>query len=268
MNQFRRFRKNKDVTKQKLNKVKSTTLKLSLIMLNFIFATLAWFTYTMILDTTVDVKVSAWKVDFKDDTAVLGTDMSFQIENFYPGMEADEYAKKLEIVNLGDRPASIEYEIKELKILGQRYQIKKEASAGDSAYTLYIGESIDEETGIKTTRLLNNSNKYPFEILLTQSIQIGIETPYDDKQNQGYFEIRFKWPYEITSLPENIPTDLPESVTSEEDILKELNTRKTLLDTQWGYDIANFYNEQENLEEEAKEQGIEITLQVIAKQVI
>lgn len=267
MNQFRRFRKNKDVTKRKLNKVKSTTLKLSLIMLNFIFATLAWFTYTMILDTKVDVNVSSWQVDFKDNTAVLGTDMSFQVGNFYPGMEDDQYAKMLEIENLGDRPAAIEYDIKSLKILGQEYQIKKEASASDSQYTVYIGESINEEDGIKTTKILNNSSKFPFEIVLTQTIEIGIESRYDEDQNKGYFEIRFTWPYEITELPENLPNDLQEGLTDEQK-LEELNSRKTILDTEWGYDIANFYNAQASLEESLQEQGIEITLQVIAKQVI
>ena len=97
MNQLRRFRKNKEVTKKKIKKAKSTTLKLSLIMLNFIFATFAWFTYTMILNPYVDVNISAWQVDFKDNDSVLGTDMQFQVGNFYPGM--DDYVKNIQIVN-------------------------------------------------------------------------------------------------------------------------------------------------------------------------
>lgn len=265
MNQFRRFRKNKEVTKKKLNKVKSTALKLALIMLNFIFATFAWFTYTMILDNTVDVNVSAWQIDFKDGS-VLGTDMSFEVGIFYPGMDDDDYSKSIEIVNLGDRAANIEYDIKELKILGDKYTIKTEAAEDDSDNTLYISETTDTEAGLKTIKLLNDSSKFPFEIVLTHSIQIDIESPYDEEQNKGYFEIYFTWPYEITTLPEVLPEDLPEDLTEEEDILEELNSRKTALDTKWGYDIAKFYDEQANLEENEQEQGIEITLQVIAKQ--
>lgn len=262
MNQFRRFRKNKDVTKKKINKVKSTTLKLALIMLNFIFATFAWFTYTMILDPTVDVNLSAWQVDFKDDDSVLGTNMQFQVGTFYPGME--DYVKNIDIVNLGDRAASISYEIGELKILGQEYQIKEEAEEGDSEFTVYKSEITDTTTGIKTIKLLNNSSKFPFEIVLTHSTQIDIENPNDENQNKGYFEMRFTWPYEITQLPEVLPDDLSEDLTDEEKI-EELNSRKTVLDTKWGYDIANFYNAQEEGE---TQQGIEITLQVIAKQII
>lgn len=265
MNQFRRLRKNKAVTKKKINKIKSATLKMSLIMLNFVFATFAWFTYTMVLDNTVDVNVSAWQIDF-DDGWVLGKDMSFSVGKFYPGMGDDNYAKSIEIVNLGDRAANIEYDIKELKILGKKYEIKKEAVAGDDEdTTLYVGENIDTESGIKTIKLLNNSSKFPFEIQITHSIQIDIETPYDENQNKGFFEIRFIWPYEIATLPEILPNDLPEELTEEEK-LEELNLRKTLLDTKWGYDIATFYDGQENLEEDEQKQGIEITLQVIAKQ--
>ena len=89
-------------------------------MLNFIFATFAWFTYTMILNPTVDVNVSAWKIDFKDDTATLGSSMSFEIGKFYPGMDEENFSKQLNIINLGDRPAGIEYEITNFKILYTR----------------------------------------------------------------------------------------------------------------------------------------------------
>ena len=185
MNQLRRFRKNKDVTRKKIKKAKSATLKLALIMLNFIFATFAWFTYTMILNPTVDVNVSAWKIDFKDDTATLGSSMSFEIGKFYPGMDEENFSKQLNIINLGDRPASIEYEITNFKILGQTYQIKETAQPGDTEYTVY--KSVEniykvDENGNQLTdnlgnpilekyvvKLLNNSNKYPFEIMLTYS---------------------------------------------------------------------------------------------------
>lgn len=244
MNQIRKFRKNKDVTKKKINKIKSATLKLSLIMLNFIFATFAWFTYTMILDSNVDVNVSAWQVDFKDNDSVLGTDMQFQVGNFYPGM--DDFAKNIEIINLGDRPATIEYEIEQLKILGQEYQIKETAEEDDSDYTVYKSEVTDNTTGMRTTKLLNNTAKFPFEIVLTHSIQIDIANPEDAEQNKGSFEIRFTWPYEV--------------IGTEAEIVS-----KNSLDTKWGYDIANFYQSQE---EGDTEQGIEITLQAVAKQII
>ena len=244
MNQIRKIRKNKDVTKKKINKMKSATLKLSLIMLNFIFATFAWFTYTMILDSKVDVNVSAWQVDFKDDDSILGTDMQFEIGNFYPGM--DDFVKNIEIINLGDRAAAITYEIEKLKILGQEYQIKEIFEEGDSEYTVYKSEVTDNTTGLKTTKLLNNTAKFPFEIVLIHSIQIDIEDPYDEEQNKGSFEIRFTWPYEIAGTEEQI-------------------TAKNNLDTKWGYDIANFYQEQI---EGDTDQGIEITLQAIAKQII
>ena len=281
MNQLRRFRKNKDVTSKKIKKAKSATLKLALIMLNFIFATFAWFTYTMILNPTVDVNVSAWKIDFKDDTATLGNSMSFEIGNFYPGIDEGNLSKKLDIINLGDRPASIEYQITSLKILGETYQIKEspqpevpedntvyksieniyKLDANGNQITDNLGNPIIDKYVVK---LLNDSNKYPFEILLTYSAQIEIPHPDYPEQNKGSFEIDFVWPYEITELPD----DLAENLTEEEKTqkLEELNSIKTALDTKWGYDIASFYKGQQGQDEEKP--GIEITLEVIAKQII
>lgn len=250
MNRIRRFRKNKDVTKSKLNKIKSGTLKLSLLMLNFIFATFAWFTYTMILNPTVDVNVSAWQVDFKDSTGLLGTSMQFAVGNFYPGMA--DFTKEIVIENLGDRAASISYKIGKLKILGQEYTIKTEQEEGDTEYTVYKSETVDVSTGKKVIKLLNNSTKYPFEIIITHSAEIAIADETDVNKNKGAFEICFTWPYDVI---------VEEGQTATEEQINEKNA----LDTQWGYDIANFY---EALPEDDTTQGIEIELQVIAQQII
>ena len=266
MNRIRIFRKNKDITKKKINKIKSGTLKLSLIMLNFVFATFAWFTYTKILHPAVDVNVSAWQVDFKDSDGLLGTSMQFSVGNFYPGMA--DYTKQIEIENLGDREASIDYEIKELKLLGQEYIIKETQEEGDTEFTLYksvetvykkdAGGNIikdSEENPIidkYIIKLLNDSTKYPFEIKVTHTAQVDIKDLLDETKNKGIFEICFTWPYEVI---------VDEGETPTEEQIEQKNT----LDTKWGYDIANFY---ENLPEGDTTQGNEITLQAIARQVI
>ena len=251
MNRIRRFRKNKDVTKQKINKIKSGTLKLSVIMLNFVFATFAWFTYTMILNPQVDVNVSAWQVDFKDGEDTIDTSLEFAIENFYPGME--DFTKQITIENLGDRAASIDYDIQELRLIGQTYTVKKEVEEGDNPdETLYVSETEDESTNTKVIKLLNNSTKFPFEIVITHSMRIDIKDESNTDQNKGTFEIRFTWPYELI---------VPEGETATEEAL----IAKNLLDTKWGHDIANFY---EGLGADSTEQGIEITMQAIARQII
>lgn len=250
MNRIRRFRKNKDVTKSKLNKIKSGTLKLSLLMLNFVFATFAWFTYTIILNPVVDVNVSAWKVDFKDNSGLLGTSMQFSVGNFYPGMA--DFIKEIEIENLGDRGASIDYRIGELKILGKIYTIKTSQEEGDTGDIVYKSETTDDLTGKKVVKLLNDDSKYPFEILITYSPEIAIKDPSDETKNKGTFEIRFTWPYDVIVEEGETPTE------------EQINEKNTL-DTQWGYDIANFY---ESLPDGDTTQGIEIELQAIAQQII
>jgi len=159
-----------------------------------------------------------------------------------------DYAKEIEIVNLGDRVASIEYQIDELKILGAPYTIKETPEAGDLPNTVYKSETIDVATGMKVIKLLNDSSKYPFEIVLTHSQEINIPNAGNPDGNKGIFEIRFTWPYELSAE------------ATQEEILQ-----KNDLDTQWGYDIANFYD---NLPAGNTTQGIEMSLTAIAKQVI
>lgn len=242
MSKIRKFRRNKNKTIKNVNKIKSLFFRIALIMLNFIFATFAWFIFKMTLDVDVDVKVSAWKVDFKENDTSLETDVTFELENFYPGMQ--DFVKNIEIENLGDRAAAISYEITQLKILGTEYQIKETASAGDPANTLYIGQTV--QSGKKVVKLLNDSTRFPFEITLKYSQEIATPSETDTNRNKGTFEIRLTWPYEATGT-------------------EEQKTQKNTLDTQWGYNIANFY---EGLPAGDTTHGIEITLQAVAKQII
>ena len=242
MNKIRRIRKNKEATKKNFNRIKSLTLKIALIFLNFIFATFAWFIYQITLDTNVDVKVSAWKVDFKENDTSIESDVQFEIENFYPGMT--DYKKTIEIENLGERSASIEYQVDSLKILGRTYTVKEAPEEGDSADTLYSNKTVSG--GKNVVKLLNDSSKFPFEIILTYTQEIYTPSESDTDRNKGIFEIHLTWPYEISGTAEEI-------------------AQKNSLDTLWGRNIAKFYDE---LPEGDTTHGIEIQLQAIAKQII
>jgi len=241
MGGIRKLRRNKDKTIKKINKARSLFLKIALIMLNFIFATFAWFIYELTLDVDVDVKVSAWKIDFKQDETSLETetDLVFDLANFYPGMQ--DFVKEIKLENLGERAASIDYEAKDLKILGTEYTIKETATAGDPVNTVYVSKTV--QSGKNVVKLLNNSTKFPFEIILTYSQELATPSESDVDRNKGTFEIRLTWPYETTGDAD----------------------QKNLLDTKWGYDIANFYS---NLPEGDDTSAIEITVKAIAKQII
>ncbi len=242
MNRIRRIRKNKDKAKKNIKRIKGLTLRISLIMLNFIFATFAWFLYQMTLETTVDVKVSAWKMDFKENNTSLETSVNFELENFYPGM--DDYVKTIQIENLGERAATITYEVENLKILGVEYPVKEVAEAGDATNTIYSSKTV--VSGKNVVKVLNNSTKFPYEIILTYSQEVYTHSDSVPNRNKGTFEIRLTWPYEITGTAAEIE-------------------QKNALDTKWGYDIANFYK---NLPAGDETSGIEITINAIAKQII
>ena len=250
MNKFRKLRKNEKAAKKKVNKIRSLVLKIALVTLNFIFATFAWFAHTMNLETTVDVKVSAWKVDFKEgSSSIVGEEIQIQVTDFYPGVPDDTNVKKITIENLGEKAASISYEVSELFILGQEYTVKETPAAGDSPYTVYKSETTDVATGTKTIKLLNDTSKFPFEITITHTTaDLGIANAAHPEQNKGEFQLAFTWPYELDGTA-----------------TQEQKEQKDTLDTKWGYDTATFYNA---LAAGATNKAVEVTVQALVKQII
>lgn len=241
MNQLRRLRKNKDKILSQKNKAKKTLFKIAFISINLIFTTFAWFAYTRILQNDVDLNVSAWKMDFKSNNETLENIVQFQAENLYPGMT--DYIKDIEISNLGDKRASVSCEIMDLKILGTAYEIKDTREEGDSSNTVYKKETTEND--VSTIKVLNDQTRFPFEIIIKYDQKIYSQEDSLDK-SKGNFQIRATWPYEIAGA---------------EGIDEERNN----LDTTWGYNVANFYK---NATEGEQKHGIEVTLKVIAKQIL
>lgn len=226
MNQLRKLRKNKEKNKRTITKVKSIYLKICLLLLNLIFATFAWFAYTRILVTDFNVDISTWKVDFKDNTGVLGNVMQIEVPNFYPGMT--DYTKTVEISNLGEKDASITYSELTLKLLNTEYETTPDVATED---------------GKTTVKLLNDSTTYPFEVILKYDTVIKAITP-TNTDNKGEVEIIVTWPYTVM----------------EEDVESQT---KNELDTLWGYNIAQFYNSPESEYSEALELTLNLNAQQI-----
>ncbi len=235
MNKLRKIRK-EDYGKKNIRKLKATTKRICALILTLIFSTFAWFSYIRVLDNDVNVHVSTWKIEFKSDEQLVNS-VEISVDNFYPGME--DIVKNINISNLGEKNAKISYDIKKLSILGNEYIIKDTKEEGDTDYTVYKSETTLD--GVKTVKLLNDESKFPFEIVLTFDETINSQA---DEINEGYFNTRLTWPYEIEG-------------TEEEKRIKDN------LDTSWGYNIAEYYKADVN-----NLYGLELIININANQVI
>lgn len=235
MNKLRVLRK-EDYGKNIIKHIRANAKRIVALILTLIFSAFAWFSYVRVLDNDIKLHVSTWKIEFKSDEELVNS-VEISVDHFYPGME--DIVKNINISNLGEKNAKITYDIKKLSILGNEYIIKDTKEEGDSVYTVYKSESILD--GIKTVKLLNDSTKFPFEIILTfnESINSQAET-----NNEGYFNTKLTWPYEIEG-------------TEDEKKIKDN------LDTQWGYKIAGYY--EANVD---SQYGLELIININASQVI
>lgn len=235
MNKLRVLRK-EEYKKEFLRNFKANAKRISLLVLTLVFSTFAWFSYFRALENTVQINISTWKIEFESDQKLVNS-VEISADNFHPGM--NDIVKDIKISNLGERNAKITFNVEKLSILGNDYIVKDTKEEGDTEYTVYKSETV--ENGITTVKLLNDTTKFPFEIILTFNEIINSQ---NNENNEGYFNTKLTWPYEIEGTEDE-------------------KTIKDNLDTKWGYDIAEYYNANPDIT-----YGLELKININANQVI
>lgn len=201
-----------------------------------IISTFAWFS------SQKDVKlgglegeVTSWDVAYY----VRGEEIqeqfaTFTINQLYPGM--DLYTDKVHIYNIGTSSTNIEYELVSVKVLGE---------------TLYDMESavneltveVDEDTN--TTHIFTGDTTYPFEISYT----------YDKDYLNGKYDFDTQEPASAHAMLElNAIWDYGEEGSIDGEI-----SDKDALDTQFGKDAYEYYQNEENDPSKAIEIIVRIT---------
>lgn len=98
-------------------------------LLSCISFTFAWFAYNNVVQTSVEIGVSAWHIELNDGTEELSYEVLIPIESFYPGV--DKYIKTIEIINKGDIDADFGYKISALRILDEEFNIDNQEELHD-----------------------------------------------------------------------------------------------------------------------------------------
>lgn len=148
-------------------RVKLSTLVLLIVLLSF--NSFAWFIYATKVSGSISAHISSWNIEFKSGNGETETNINFDVEKIYPGM--DTYKKEITVNNSGEFKATIYYEIKKIEILGQVYQVDNDTTSEE---------------------LLNMiSEEFPFKILINIENELEIE-----ENSTASFEISVVWPFE------------------------------------------------------------------------
>lgn len=140
-----------------------------ILILLIIFNTYAWFVYATRVATDISVHIASWNVEFATGEDETTTNILVQVDRAYPGME--NYLKEITVKNKGEMKAKLDYKIKSLKVMDDKY---------------VVGENTtDEELKNKI------ETEYPFKINITKD-----DSELSQGIGDGKFSISVEWPYE------------------------------------------------------------------------
>ena len=110
-----------------IKKVRLKTLIILIVLLSF--NSYAWFIYATKVSGGFTARVSSWNVKFQVGTEEITTNVVFDVERIYPGMEPQ--TKTLTAYNTGEMIAELSYTIKSLRILDKTYTVSEELTSDD-----------------------------------------------------------------------------------------------------------------------------------------
>lgn len=140
-----------------------------ILILLIIFNTYAWFVYATRVATDISVHIASWNVEFATGEDETTTNILVQVDRAYPGME--NYLKEITVKNKGEMKAKLDYKIKSLKVMDDKYVVG--------------GNTTDEELKNKI------ETEYPFKINITKD-----DSELSQGIGDGKFSISVEWPYE------------------------------------------------------------------------
>ena len=225
LREFRRAKKKSMATRIRLISIFSVIL---------IVNTYAWWSaYKDVKLKGLEGQVTSWDVAYYvDDKEIFDQDVTFTIDELYPGMPNREDV--VHIYNMGTTSTKIKYELISIKVFGQDVLDQLQADGGI-------------QTSGNTTNLFADDTAYPFNISYTYD-KTRLDGKYVDDEstpNAGAtFKFNASWIYEGTG-------------TSEE------NEAKDILDTKFGKDAYSYYQNDENDSTKAIEITVKITSEII-----
>ena len=150
-----------------INSIKKYRFFILFVILMLSINTYAWFVYVTRVDTSFTAKIRSWNVMFQVHDNNIAEEVVFRVGDIYPGMR--DYNDYASIVNRGETPGEIFFNIKRVEILGTTY-------------------TNDNYTSEQLVSML--ANNYPF------SINISLTNNVVNPGRTELFNLDVTWPYE------------------------------------------------------------------------
>lgn len=166
---------------------------LLLLIVLFAFGSYSWMVFVTKVSTGLTAHVTAWNFDFISEDESVSTEIVFDVDQIYPGM--DDFSQVVTVKNNGELEGELTFEIKKMLVLGQIYEQSETITAED---------------------LMNMmKNDFPFEITVevdgqdNNIISVGGETKVNIKLiwpfDSGNDELDTKWGEDAYEFYKNNP---------------------------------------------------------------
>lgn len=180
MNILRKHRKSK-----KKNKLK----KYILFIFSLIMTTFAWFAYSKVLNTHLNMHVAAWDMEYYIEDEKKENPIGIDISALYPQMP--EQVIKIDIKNNGEALVDIDYHISAISIAGVSYELVSDGEQNTTENYIKIGNptlETDAETGVLVAKgkIINDTKRFPFTVELEHSLQVVAK-------DTGYLTVKVNW---------------------------------------------------------------------------
>lgn len=174
-----------------IKKVKLKTLILLIVLLSF--NSYAWFIYATKVSGGLTAHITSWNVKFKAGENEITTNVVFEVDKIYPGMEKQN--KKLTAFNEGEMKAILSYDIKKIRILTDEYIVNADFTQEDliemlKNYPFKLTFEIDN------TNLNQENGSADFNIALTWDFESG-----NDELDTEWGENAYKYNKQNPNMP-------------------------------------------------------------------
>lgn len=148
--------------------LKLNLMSLFFIAVSFISVTLAWFAYSGLASVETEIGVKAWYIEFQKGAEEVSNNIVISLSEIYPGMETVN--EVVNIKNLGDSDAQLNYSIVSARILDNEY-----VPNGSTITSDYLEDAL--------------SHDYPFHININLSKYYALSGG-----DESVFDVSISWP--------------------------------------------------------------------------
>ena len=165
------------------NKIKFKTL--ILFIFSLIMTTFAWFAYSKVLNTTLNIHVASWDMEYYIGSDKQTNPIGISIDALYPTMT--EKSVKIDIKNNGEKKVDIEYHVESVTIAGIPFELVQEGQTNETDHYISLTPSVLQTDGTTVKGVITNDlTKFPFTIEVEHSAQVV-------SGGQGYLTITVNW---------------------------------------------------------------------------